>query len=125
MLAKNVAILIGLAQVEDTRENRVTRLETGHGTSHLHHHARQIAAQRGRRMKPQDGLEFSFRDHVIVWIQADGVDLNQNFIQLGRRPWNVGERDLIGPAITFEGNSSSTPVDFAGQIAWDRLPYGG
>jgi hypothetical protein len=23
------------------------------------------------------------------------------------------------------GNSSSTPVDFAGQIAWDRLPYGG
>ena len=81
---------------ENTGEDGITPLEAGHATSHLDHETRQsLPSVAG--MKPEDGLKCSFRDHVIDWIEADGVDLNENFIRPRRRLGNVGERDLIGP----------------------------
>lgn len=90
------------AEIKDTREDGIARLEASHATSHLHHDTRQIAAQRGRKLKLEHRLKRSFRNHVINRIQASGVDLNEHFVRLERRPGNDGERDMIRSAVTFE-----------------------
>ena len=82
------------AQVEDTGEDSIARLEASHATSDLDHDTRQIAAQRGRKLKPEDGLKRSFRNHVIDRVQASRVDLNENFVRLGHWPRRIGERDV-------------------------------
>jgi hypothetical protein len=48
-----------------------------------------------------DGLEHSFRDHVVDRIQTGRVDLNENLVRLGHWPRRINERDLIRSAITL------------------------
>ena len=62
----------------------------------------QIAAQRGRQLKTEDWLKRSFRNRVINRVQTGGVDLDENFARLERRPGNVGERDPTESAVTFQ-----------------------
>src|SRR5205814_1211599 len=94
------------AQPKDTGEDGIARLEAGNTTTHLNHNTRQIAAQRGRQLKPQDGLHLSIPDLVIYWVQTSGVDLNENFVRLRHWSRNVSERDLSRSAITFEDKCS-------------------
>jgi hypothetical protein len=79
----------------------VARLEASHATSHFQHDTGQIAAQRGRQLKPEDGLEHSFRNHVVDRIQTGRVDLNENLVRLGHWPRRINERDLIRSSITL------------------------
>jgi hypothetical protein len=94
------------AQPEDAGEDGIARLEAGDTTTHVNHNTRQIAAQRGRQLKPKDGLHLSIPDLVVYRVQTGGVDLNENFVRLGHWSRNVSERDLIRSAITFEDKCS-------------------
>src|SRR5436309_1321121 len=87
------------AQPEDAGEDGFARLEAGDTTTHLNHNTRQIAAQRGRQLKPEDGLHLSLPDLVVYRVQTSGVDLNENFVRLGHWSRNVCEGDLVRFAI--------------------------
>ncbi len=89
-----------LAKTASPGLKRVTRLPASTTTP-----ARSLA-QRGRQIKLEDGLERPFRNHVVDRVQTRGVNLDQNLVRRGRRPRDVGQRDLIRLAVTLEGKSS-------------------
>ena len=90
------------AQVENAGEHGIARLEASDATSRFDHNTCQIAAQRGRKLKPEDGFERAFRNRAIDRIQAGGVNLNENLVRLGHWPRRLGERDVIGSPILIE-----------------------
>ena len=95
-----------MPQIEDAGEDGIARLEASHATSHLHHDTRQIAAQRGRKLKPEDGLERSFRNHVVDRDSSRRRGPEREFRPAWALAGSIGERDLIRSAITLEDKCS-------------------
>jgi hypothetical protein len=109
------------AQSEDAGEDGIARLEAGDSMTHLHHYTRQVAAQRGRQLKPEDRLHLPIPDFVINRVQSSRVDSNENFVRIGHWPENVSGRSLIWSAITFEGECFHIFLSEVFQVAADAL----
>jgi hypothetical protein len=81
---------------------RVTWLETRNPVADFDYDPRQIAAERCWQIEFEERLEGALCDHEINRIQADRMDLNEDFIRFWRWSRNVSKRHVITLGISGE-----------------------